>query len=53
MWKGSGLHPKGAGAASEAGSGRAGRRRPPGQVFTAPLETSERVPETGIFTASP
>lgn len=53
MWRGSGLRPKGVGAASEVGSGRVGRRWPPGQAFTAPLETSKRVPETGIFTASP
>lgn len=41
MWRGSGLHPKGAGAESEAGSGRVGRRWPPGQVFTASLDTNE------------
>lgn len=41
MWSGAGLHPKGAGAGSEAGSSRVGRRWPPGQVFTAPLETRE------------
>lgn len=50
--EGSGLHPKGAGAAREAGSGRAGRRWPLGQVFTSSLETSEWVPESGIFAAS-
>jgi len=31
----------------------AGRRWAPDPAFTAPLETSERVPETGIFTTSP
>lgn len=41
MGRGSGLHPEGAGAASKAGNGRVGRRWPPGQAFTASLETSK------------
>lgn len=41
MWSGSGPRPKGAGVTREAGSGRVGRRWPPGQAFSAPLETSE------------
>lgn len=50
--EGSDLHPNGASAAREAGSGRVGRKWPLGQVFTSSLETTEWVPETGIFAAS-